>query len=63
MFYHPFALHRCIRHRNDWGALILVDDRFKTNPNKYITGKLTRKRFINLMPSKFRVAVLKRMKV
>ncbi|XP_067306671.1 Fanconi anemia group J protein isoform X2 [Pseudorasbora parva] len=32
------ALGRCIRHRNDWGALILVDDRFKTNPNKYITG-------------------------
>ncbi|XP_056362845.1 Fanconi anemia group J protein isoform X1 [Oenanthe melanoleuca] len=32
------ALGRCIRHRNDWGALILVDDRFKNNPNKYITG-------------------------
>nr|XP_030143870.3 Fanconi anemia group J protein isoform X4 [Taeniopygia guttata] len=32
------ALGRCIRHRNDWGALILVDDRFKKNPNKYITG-------------------------
>uniref|UniRef100_A0A8C1PNA1 DNA 5'-3' helicase n=1 Tax=Cyprinus carpio TaxID=7962 RepID=A0A8C1PNA1_CYPCA len=32
------ALGRCIRHRNDWGALILVDDRFRTNPNKYITG-------------------------
>lgn len=29
---------RCIRHRNDWGALILVDDRYKNNPNKYITG-------------------------
>ncbi|PKU29042.1 fanconi anemia group j protein [Limosa lapponica baueri] len=28
----------CIRHRNDWGALILVDDRFRNNPNKYITG-------------------------
>ncbi|XP_038014147.1 Fanconi anemia group J protein isoform X2 [Motacilla alba alba] len=32
------ALGRCIRHRNDWGALILVDDRFRKNPNKYITG-------------------------
>ncbi|XP_058674034.1 Fanconi anemia group J protein [Ammospiza caudacuta] len=32
------ALGRCIRHRNDWGALILVDDRFRRNPNKYITG-------------------------
>ncbi|KAL4647191.1 Fanconi anemia group J protein [Arapaima gigas] len=32
------ALGRCIRHRNDWGALILVDDRFRCNPNKYITG-------------------------
>ncbi|KAJ8280941.1 hypothetical protein GJAV_G00061310 [Gymnothorax javanicus] len=32
------ALGRCIRHKNDWGALILVDDRFRCNPNKYITG-------------------------
>ncbi|XP_059930158.1 Fanconi anemia group J protein isoform X1 [Gadus macrocephalus] len=32
------ALGRCIRHKNDWGALILVDDRFRNNPNKYITG-------------------------
>ncbi|XP_057207305.1 Fanconi anemia group J protein isoform X3 [Triplophysa rosa] len=32
------ALGRCIRHRNDWGALILVDDRFRANPNRYITG-------------------------
>ncbi|KAK3561009.1 hypothetical protein QTP86_023203 [Hemibagrus guttatus] len=32
------ALGRCIRHKNDWGALILVDDRFRANPNKYITG-------------------------
>ncbi|KAM9359039.1 Fanconi anemia group J protein [Symphorus nematophorus] len=32
------ALGRCIRHRNDWGALILVDDRYRSNPNKYITG-------------------------
>ncbi|KAM5180304.1 Fanconi anemia group J protein [Mantella aurantiaca] len=31
------ALGRCIRHRDDWGALILVDDRFRNNP-KYITG-------------------------
>ncbi|KAM6465011.1 Fanconi anemia group J protein [Liasis olivaceus] len=32
------ALGRCIRHRSDWGALILVDNRFGRNPNKYITG-------------------------
>ncbi|XP_068173823.1 Fanconi anemia group J protein isoform X2 [Antennarius striatus] len=32
------ALGRCIRHRKDWGALILVDDRYRNNPNKYITG-------------------------
>lgn len=32
------ALGRCIRHRNDWGALVLVDDRYRNNPNKYITG-------------------------
>uniref|UniRef100_A0A3B4ZN16 DNA 5'-3' helicase n=1 Tax=Stegastes partitus TaxID=144197 RepID=A0A3B4ZN16_9TELE len=32
------ALGRCIRHKNDWGALILVDDRYRSNPNKYITG-------------------------
>ncbi|XP_049911467.1 Fanconi anemia group J protein isoform X3 [Epinephelus moara] len=32
------ALGRCIRHRNDWGALIIVDDRYRNNPNKYITG-------------------------
>nr|XP_033778682.1 Fanconi anemia group J protein isoform X9 [Geotrypetes seraphini] len=32
------ALGRCIRHKNDWGALILVDDRFRSNPNKYIAG-------------------------
>ncbi|KAM6242291.1 Fanconi anemia group J protein isoform 2-T4 [Porphyrio hochstetteri] len=32
------ALGRCIRHRKDWGALILVDDRFRNNPTKYITG-------------------------
>ncbi|KAL8591949.1 hypothetical protein ACOMHN_020427 [Nucella lapillus] len=29
------ALGRCIRHRNDWGALIIVDDRFVQNPAKY----------------------------
>ncbi|XP_077168830.1 Fanconi anemia group J protein isoform X2 [Paroedura picta] len=32
------ALGRCIRHKRDWGALILVDDRFRRNPNKYIAG-------------------------
>lgn len=43
--HNPFAFHRCIRHKNDWGALILVDDRFRANPNKYITGKQRKKRF------------------
>ncbi|TKC33488.1 hypothetical protein EI555_000333, partial [Monodon monoceros] len=28
----------CIRHKNDWGALILVDDRFRSNPSRYISG-------------------------
>lgn len=32
------VFYRCIRHKNDWGALILVDDRYRNNPNKYITG-------------------------
>ncbi|XP_074870114.1 Fanconi anemia group J protein [Carettochelys insculpta] len=32
------ALGRCIRHKKDWGALMLIDDRFRSNPNKYITG-------------------------
>ena len=25
-------------YRNDWGALILVDERFGKNPNKYVKG-------------------------
>lgn len=32
------ALGRCIRHRRDWGALIIVDDRFVKNTNKYANG-------------------------
>ena len=32
------ALGRCIRHRNDWGAIILVDDRYFKNPQKYAKG-------------------------
>lgn len=28
------ALGRCIRHKNDWGAIILLDDRFSPN-SKY----------------------------
>ncbi|XP_035889487.1 Fanconi anemia group J protein isoform X1 [Phyllostomus discolor] len=32
------ALGRCIRHKDDWGALILVDDRFRSNPTRYISG-------------------------
>eukprot|EP00118_Oscarella_pearsei_P015777 m.145170 g.145170 ORF g.145170 m.145170 type:complete len:614 (+) comp38414_c0_seq4:1803-3644(+) len=26
------ALGRCLRHRNDWGALIMIDERFGKNP-------------------------------
>ena len=32
------ALGRCIRHRNDWGALIIVDSRFCHNPKRYCKG-------------------------
>ncbi|XP_042550548.1 Fanconi anemia group J protein [Dipodomys spectabilis] len=32
------ALGRCIRHKNDWGALLLVDDRFNNNPSRYTSG-------------------------
>ncbi|KAM4844620.1 Fanconi anemia group J protein [Thomomys bottae] len=32
------ALGRCIRHKNDWGALLLVDDRFSNNPSRYTSG-------------------------
>ncbi|KAK7088030.1 Fanconi anemia group J protein homolog isoform X2 [Littorina saxatilis] len=32
------ALGRCIRHRKDWGALIIVDDRFVKSTNKYANG-------------------------
>lgn len=32
------ALGRCIRHKNDWGALIIVDRRFCKNPNRYSQG-------------------------
>ena len=27
------ALGRCIRHRRDWGAILMVDDRYQKNPN------------------------------
>lgn len=32
------ALGRCLRHRNDWAALILVDQRFSSNPTQYCNG-------------------------
>ncbi|XP_059139041.1 Fanconi anemia group J protein homolog isoform X2 [Physella acuta] len=32
------ALGRCIRHRQDWGALIIVDERFVKDPPKYCSG-------------------------
>jgi hypothetical protein len=27
--------------RRDWGSLLLIDERFAKNPQKYTTGKLT----------------------
>ncbi|XP_066301543.1 Fanconi anemia group J protein homolog [Branchiostoma lanceolatum] len=32
------ALGRCIRHKRDWGALILVDDRFAKGQGRYTKG-------------------------
>ncbi|XP_078681023.1 Fanconi anemia group J protein homolog [Branchiostoma floridae x Branchiostoma belcheri] len=32
------ALGRCIRHKQDWGALILVDDRFSRGQGRYTKG-------------------------
>ncbi|CAG5124041.1 unnamed protein product [Candidula unifasciata] len=32
------ALGRCIRHKHDWGALIIVDDRFVRTAEKYCKG-------------------------
>lgn len=32
------ALGRCLRHKNDWGALIMVDERFSQNPDHYCAG-------------------------
>ena len=32
------ALGRCIRHQNDWGALVIVDKRFIDKPKEYCTG-------------------------
>lgn len=32
------ALGRCIRHKNDWGAILLVDDRFFSQSDKYSKG-------------------------
>uniref|UniRef100_A0A0V0J709 Fanconi anemia group J protein homolog n=6 Tax=Schistocephalus solidus TaxID=70667 RepID=A0A0V0J709_SCHSO len=32
------ALGRCIRHRNDWGAIILADCRFTEQPTRYLSG-------------------------
>lgn len=40
------ALGRCIRHRNDWGAILLIDSRYGQSKNiaglsKWIRGKVT----------------------
>jgi fanconi anemia group J protein len=32
------ALGRCIRHKNDWGAILLIDDRFFSQSDKYSKG-------------------------
>ncbi|CAL8098354.1 unnamed protein product [Calicophoron daubneyi] len=32
------ALGRCIRHLNDWGAIIMVDARFAEQPARYMSG-------------------------
>ena len=42
------ALGRCIRHKNDWGAILMVDDRYAKNP-RYVQSlsKWVRGRVIN----------------
>lgn len=32
------ALGRCIRHRSDWGAIILAEARFVEQPERYLSG-------------------------
>ncbi|CAH8821548.1 unnamed protein product, partial [Trichobilharzia szidati] len=32
------ALGRCIRHANDWGAVLLADARFVEQPSRYMSG-------------------------
>ena len=32
------ALGRCIRHRGDWGAIILAEARFVEQPQRYLPG-------------------------
>merc|ERR1719370_924338 len=40
------ALGRCIRHKDDWGAILMVDERYRGNPkyvsslSKWVRGKL-----------------------
>lgn len=35
----PQALGRCIRHRLDWGAILMVDDRFKLPRNQRMLSR------------------------
>ncbi len=35
------ALGRCIRHRQDWGAILMIDSRFQRDPGRYI-GRLSK---------------------
>ncbi|XP_065192679.1 uncharacterized protein LOC135823764 isoform X2 [Sycon ciliatum] len=32
------ALGRCIRHKGDWGALFLIDERFRMRQGRYVNG-------------------------
>nr|CDS16899.1 Fanconi anemia group J protein [Echinococcus granulosus] len=42
------ALGRCIRHRGDWGAIILAEARFVEQPQRYLSGisRWLRNRFV-----------------
>jgi len=49
------ALGRCIRHKKDWGAILMVDDRYRKNPryvnslSKWVRGKVVHYNNCNMM--------------
>jgi len=49
------ALGRCIRHKKDWGAILMVDDRYGRNPryvnnlSKWVRGKVVHYNNCNMM--------------